>query len=219
MKTGVCNKNCFENFAGKTLFWPCTGPVQDCSVASARVKPLNLGSKGQRSPPRPWPGGLTSDKILLWLLALLVFCFVADLIFKSLNDFYFLNCVKRSKECYRTHSWTLTDFRILAFFLRKKSSSCDIDAWNSVNRILGQEKTSTSAGRQLQLMTSHPPSCSLYGQWPVKTKKRWRVLYCVVDTGYGLGRSLGDCKPALLKALKYQMVKSQTESHVRRPVV
>ena len=24
-----------------------------------------------------------------------------------------------------------------------------------------------------------------------------RVLYCVVETGYGLGRSLGDCKPAL----------------------
>jgi hypothetical protein len=24
-----------------------------------------------------------------------------------------------------------------------------------------------------------------------------RVLYCVVDTGYGLGRSLGDCRPAL----------------------
>ena len=48
------------------------------------------------------------------------------------------------------------------FSKKKKSSSCDIDAWNSVNRILGQEKTSTSAGRQLQLMTSHPPSCFLY---------------------------------------------------------
>ena len=24
-----------------------------------------------------------------------------------------------------------------------------------------------------------------------------RVLYYVVDTGYGLGRSLGDCRPAL----------------------
>jgi hypothetical protein len=21
-----------ENFTGKTLFWPCTGPVQDCSA-------------------------------------------------------------------------------------------------------------------------------------------------------------------------------------------
>ena len=30
-----------------------------------------------------------------------------------------------------------------------------------------------------------------------------RVLYCVVDTGYGLGRPLGDCKPTR----KYQMVK------------
>ena len=24
-----------------------------------------------------------------------------------------------------------------------------------------------------------------------------RILYCVVDTGYGLGGSLGDCRPAL----------------------
>ena len=46
-----------------------------------------------------------------------------------------------------------------------------------------------------------------------------RVLYCAVDAGYGLGRSLGDCRPALPKGRKYQMVKTQTESHVRRPVV
>ena len=46
-----------------------------------------------------------------------------------------------------------------------------------------------------------------------------RALYCVVDTSYGLGRSLGDCRPALPKGRKYQMVKTQTESHVRRPVV
>ena len=46
-----------------------------------------------------------------------------------------------------------------------------------------------------------------------------RVLNCVVDTGYGLGRSLGDCRPALPKGRKYQMVKTQTESHVRRPIV
>ena len=32
-----------------------------------------------------------------------------------------------------------------------------------------------------------------------------RVLYCVVDTGYGHGRSLGDCRPALPKGGKYQM--------------
>jgi hypothetical protein len=46
-----------------------------------------------------------------------------------------------------------------------------------------------------------------------------RALYCVVDTGYGLGRTLGDCKPALPEGQKYQMVKTQTESHVRRLIV
>ena len=46
-----------------------------------------------------------------------------------------------------------------------------------------------------------------------------RALYYVVDTSYGLGRSLGDCRPALRKGRKYQMVKTQTESHVRRPVL
>ena len=46
-----------------------------------------------------------------------------------------------------------------------------------------------------------------------------RALYCVVDPSYGLGRSLGDCRPGLLKGRKYQMVKTQTESHVRRPIV
>ena len=41
-----------------------------------------------------------------------------------------------------------------------------------------------------------------------------KALYCVVDTtGYGLGRSHGDCRPALPKGGKYQMVKTQTESH------
>ena len=53
----------------------------------------------------------------------------------------------------------------------------------------------------------------------VKLGVSLRVLYCVVDTGYGLGRSLGDCRPALPKGRKYQMVKTQTESHDRRPVV
>ena len=53
----------------------------------------------------------------------------------------------------------------------------------------------------------------------VKLGVSLRVLYCVVDTGYGLGRFLGDCRPALLKGRKYQMVKTQTESHVQRPVV
>ena len=46
-----------------------------------------------------------------------------------------------------------------------------------------------------------------------------RVLYCVVDTGYGLGISLGDCRPALPEGRKYQIVKKQTESHDRRPIV
>ena len=45
------------------------------------------------------------------------------------------------------------------------------------------------------------------------------ILYCVVDTGYGLGGSLGDCRPALPKGRKYQMVKTQTESHGRGPIV
>ena len=43
-----------------------------------------------------------------------------------------------------------------------------------------------------------------------------RVLYCVVDAGYGLGRSLRDCRPASLKGGKYQVVKL---CHVRRPIV
>ena len=33
-----CNENRFfpvwEKYTGKTLFWPCTGPVQDCSVSN-----------------------------------------------------------------------------------------------------------------------------------------------------------------------------------------
>ena len=45
------------------------------------------------------------------------------------------------------------------------------------------------------------------------------ALYCVVVTSYGLGRSLGHCRPALPKGRKYQMVKTQTQSHDRRPVV
>ena len=46
-----------------------------------------------------------------------------------------------------------------------------------------------------------------------------RILYSVWDTGYGLGGSLVDCRPAFLEGIKYQMVKSQTESHVRWPRV
>ena len=46
-----------------------------------------------------------------------------------------------------------------------------------------------------------------------------RALYCVVDTSYGLGRYLGHCRRALPKGGKYQRVKTQTQSHIRRPVV
>ena len=53
----------------------------------------------------------------------------------------------------------------------------------------------------------------------VKLGVSLRVLNCVVDTGYGLGRSPGDYRPALPKGQKYQMVKTQTENHVKRPVV
>ena len=42
----------------------------------------------------------------------------------------------------------------------------------------------------------------------VKLGVSLRVLYCVVDTGYGLGKSLGDCRPALPKGEKYQTVKT-----------
>ena len=41
-----------------------------------------------------------------------------------------------------------------------------------------------------------------------------RTLYCAVDTGYGLGRSLGDCRPALPKVPKYQIVNTQTKHTV-----
>ena len=41
----------------------------------------------------------------------------------------------------------------------------------------------------------------------VKLGVSLRIVYCVLDTGYGLGGSLGDCRPALPKDRKYQMVK------------
>ena len=46
-----------------------------------------------------------------------------------------------------------------------------------------------------------------------------RALYCVVYTSYELGRSLGDCRTPLPNGQKYKMVKTQTENHVRIPVV
>jgi hypothetical protein len=45
------------------------------------------------------------------------------------------------------------------------------------------------------------------------------TLLCLVDTGYGLGGSLGDCRLALPKGWKYRIVKTQIESHDRRPIV
>ena len=35
----------------------------------------------------------------------------------------------------------------------------------------------------------------------------------VVDTGFGLGRYLGDCRPALPKGRKYQMVKNKSDAN------
>ena len=46
-----------------------------------------------------------------------------------------------------------------------------------------------------------------------------RVLCFMVNTGNGLATSLGDYRTALPEGRKYQMVKTQTESHVRRPAV
>ena len=49
--------------------------------------------------------------------------------------------------------------------------------------------------------------------------KHGAVSYSLSCTGYGLGRSLGDCRPALPEGRKYPMVKTKTESHDRRPLV
>ena len=46
-----------------------------------------------------------------------------------------------------------------------------------------------------------------------------RILYCVVDTGYGVGGSLVNCRLALLKGGKYKMATAQTESHDWRLIV
>ena len=51
----------------------------------------------------------------------------------------------------------------------------------------------------------------------VKLEFSLRVLYCVVDDGYGLGRYFEGCRPALVKGRKYQS--TQTESHDRRPII
>ena len=45
-----------------------------------------------------------------------------------------------------------------------------------------------------------------------------RILYFVVDTGYGLCRSLGDCRLAFPKGLKYQIVKKQTDGRSGFPL-
>ena len=41
----------------------------------------------------------------------------------------------------------------------------------------------------------------------VKLGVSLRVLYCVVDTGYGFGRSLGDFRPALPKGQSTKWLK------------
>ena len=46
----------------------------------------------------------------------------------------------------------------------------------------------------------------------------WALAMGWVDL-LGIGGSLVDCRPVLPKGRKYQMVKTQTESHVRRLVV
>ena len=80
-----------------------------------------------------------------------------------------------------------------------------------------------SFGVVLLAFSAHILSCASivfdYVRSHVKLGVSLRVLYYVVDTGYGLGRSLRDCRPALPKGPKYQIVKTQTESHVRRPIV
>ena len=41
----------------------------------------------------------------------------------------------------------------------------------------------------------------------VKLEVSLRVLYCVVDTGYGLGRSLGDCSSGLAISMSNPIVR------------
>ena len=54
-------------------------------------------------------------------------------------------------------------------------------------------------------------------------KLAWRKAGGLISESFSIlkicGRSVADCKPALSKGRKYQMVKTQSESHVRRPVV
>ena len=40
------------------------------------------------------------------------------------------------------------------------------------------------------------------------------ALYCMVDTSYGIGRSLWECRPALPKGRKYQMVKHKLRATI-----
>ena len=61
--------------------------------------------------------------------------------------------------------------------------------------------------------------------WVLSVRNHVKLM-CVINSRRGFskgtalsGRSLGDCRPGLPKGRKYQMVKTQTESHVRRPVV
>ena len=56
---------------------------------------------------------------------------------------------------------------------------------------------------------------SIYETEIVRNDVKLGILYCMVNTGHAIGGSLGDCRSALLKGRKYQMVKTQTEDHDR----
>ena len=64
-------------------------------------------------------------------------------------------------------------------------------------------------------------SCSVFCHYislSVHNHVKQEVLYCVVDAGYGLGRSLGDCRPALPKDRITKWLKHKL-CLVRRPSV
>ena len=72
-----------------------------------------------------------------------------------------------------------------------------------------EEKSQEHPSKVIQIL-------SKYMRNHVKLGIFLRVRYFAVDTGHGLGKSLGDCRPALPKGWKYQMVKTQTERHVSK---
>ena len=100
----------------------------------------------------------------------------------------------------------------------EKPFSIEFPRPDNPSRFTEQPYVSIQCVKNVQwFKTWQPFKLSLHNH--VKTGGFSKDLVLVVDTGYGLGRSLGDCKPALPKGRKYQMVETQTQSHVRRPVV